>query len=52
MCREEAGKPFLYYVDNLKLYTEHCGLERICRESNVAAALAVIPVINIQPRAK
>lgn len=44
---EESERVFLYYVDNLKLYTESCGVSELCGRSNVAAALAVIPVIII-----
>jgi hypothetical protein len=44
---EESKRVFLYYVDNLKLYAESCELRKLCGRSNVAAALAVIPVIVI-----
>jgi len=52
LCREETGRPFLYYIDNLKLYARLCGVERLCGRGDVAAALAVIPVITIPPGMK
>jgi len=47
LCNEPDGRVFLYYVDNLKLYVDSCGLEKICGKSNIAPALAVIPVVSI-----
>uniref|UniRef100_A0A7C2VHA7 Uncharacterized protein n=1 Tax=Ignisphaera aggregans TaxID=334771 RepID=A0A7C2VHA7_9CREN len=49
LCSEPQSKPFLYYIDNLKLYTQNCKVQNICRKSNIAAALAIVPVIVIPP---
>lgn len=49
LCEEPTAKVFLYYVDNLRLYVQSCGLERLCGRSNTAAALAVVPVVSIPP---
>jgi len=46
-CEEQTGEVFLYYIDNLKLYADKCGLEGACGKSNFAAALSIIPVVNI-----
>ncbi|MCI4437804.1 MAG: hypothetical protein JHC33_13440 [Ignisphaera sp.] len=52
LCNDAQAKPFLYYIDNLRLYTQTCELKSLCGRSNVAAALATIPVIAIPPGMK
>jgi hypothetical protein len=47
LCNEGGEKVFLCYIDNLKLYTESCGLQKLCGRSNTAVALAIVPVIRI-----
>jgi hypothetical protein len=49
VCGEPTARAFLYYVDNLRLYAQNCGLEGLCGRGNLSAALAVVPVITIPP---
>ena len=49
LCGEPTARAFLYYVDNLRLYLRGCGLGELCGRSDIAAALAVVPVVSIPP---
>lgn len=52
LCKDKPSRAFMYYVDNLKLYTERCKLERICKTDVLAASLAVVPVIVVPAKMK
>ncbi|MCC6054839.1 MAG: hypothetical protein LM589_05950 [Thermosphaera sp.] len=51
-CNGGDGRVFLYYVDNLKLYVEKQSIRSLRGRSNVAPALAIIPVISIPTKMK